>query len=172
VRHLAAVLGAAALLAPTAAAADPVPYPATRNHDNVTFAGARLLWTDFNGPLRGQDPGGPERVVYVPKPVDADFAQVDQIAANATRIAFTSTALPEGGLCCADNVWWSLRAGPLNGPFALVAGREHRSVEPDLFDDIAVYDGGSATSRPPRSTSRAATSSGSRSSRRARSCGA
>jgi hypothetical protein len=133
---LVAVSGVAA--APSPAAADPVPYPAARFPQELAFAGARLLWTDLDGRLRAQDPGGPPRVLFAPQPHGGRFPEIEQIAADASRIAFVSGAQREEG----GAAWESLRAGPLDGPFALVAGSETASLEPPLFDGIAVCDGG------------------------------
>jgi hypothetical protein len=127
-----------ALLAVAPAAAEPVPYPAARYPQELTFAGARLLWTDTDGRLRAQDPGGAPRVLFVPRGRGGMFPSVETVVADASRIAFIAGAeLDED-----EETWESLRAGPLDGPFALVAGSEIASPEPLFFDDVALYDGG------------------------------
>ena len=128
-----------AVLSAPAASADPVPYPATRYPQELTFAGSRLLWTDLDGRLRAQDPGGPPRVLFTPRRSGGGmFPEVEQIAADASRIAFVAgTQLDEDG-----EMWESLRAGPLDGPFGLLVGSETASLEPPLYDSAAVYDGG------------------------------
>ena len=128
-----------AVLCAPAASADPVPYPATRYPQELTFAGSRLLWTDLDGRLRAQDPGGPPRVLFTPRRSGGGmFPEVEQIAADASRIAFVAgTQLDEDG-----EMWESLRVGPLDGPFGLLVGSETASLEPPLYDSAAVYDGG------------------------------
>jgi hypothetical protein len=133
---LVAVLAVAA--APALAAADPIPYPATRYARELAFSGPRLLWTDPDGGLRAQDPGGAPRVLFVPRGRGAPFPSVAQVVADPARIAFIAqTEFDEDG-----EMWQSLRAGPPDGPFALIAGTERASLEPPLYGPIAVYDGG------------------------------
>src|SRR4051812_37581750 len=125
--------------APALSAADPVPYPAAPFPRELALAGSRLLWTDADGRLRAQDPGGPPRVLFVPRQDGGGmFPEVKQIAADAARIAFVAgTGFDDEG-----EMWESLRAGPPDGPFALVTGSETATLEPPPIGPIAVYDGG------------------------------
>jgi hypothetical protein len=137
-RFVVGVVVALLAVAP-AAAADPIPYPAAHFPHELALAGSRLLWTDADGRLRAQDPGGPPRVLFAPRQDGGGmFPEVKQIAADAARIAFVAgTGFDDEG-----EMWESLRAGPRDGPFALVTGSETASLEPPPIGPIAVYDGG------------------------------
>jgi hypothetical protein len=137
-RFLVAILGAAALL-PAAAQADPArPYPGA---GGTNVAGDRLVWSDSEGNLRAQNlAGGPPRTIHEGRLVGgAESLDVTDLEPGASRIAFITTATAD--FATGSNGWTTVRSGPLDGPFPIVAGREQDSGDPPL-EDVSIYDGG------------------------------
>jgi len=137
-RFLAAILGAAALL-PAAAQADPArPYPGA---GGTNVAGDRLVWSDGEGNLRAQDlAGGPPRTIHQGRLAGgADALAITDLEPSASRIAFITTASAD--FATGSNGWTTIRSGPLDGPFPVVAGREEDTGDPPL-EDVALYAGG------------------------------
>jgi hypothetical protein len=147
-RYLAAVLGATALLAGTAAsaaAAAPRPYPAAKRVSALALAGPRLVWSDGNARVREQDlAGGAARTLYrAPRAAGADLLTVSDLAANAGRVAFVTTGIEEFSEGGDSAIAYStLRAGPPAGPFPIVVGRERFQPDATVVEEVAAYDGG------------------------------
>lgn len=137
---------AIALLLPAPAAAAPVAPLGRHATDHVVWAGDRLVaWDERQVETLEADGRFVQRFAVAPP--EGQLADIDSLAVNGGRIAFVtfgSTLEGEGG---SDLAWTSLRAGPLAGPFGVVAGEERARPGPERRHGpqaAAVADGGVA----------------------------
>jgi hypothetical protein len=112
----------ALLLAAPAGAAPLAPIEVGES-SRFELAGERILmWVGETGTLSVREPGGARRVLYRARQFKEQQSLITDVAARGSQLAILTEgydAVGEGG-----QEWSSLRTGPFDGPYDVVAGRE------------------------------------------------